>query len=81
MNCKCGNTIEDARAELGLNICKACAFRGNDAARYKGAMISSHKSAPTLQVMSSECWNEQKKYYTPQGARSAVKNFSKHICA
>jgi len=40
-----------------------------------------HKTAPTIQIMSSECWSEQKKYYQPNGARSAVKNFSKHVCA
>jgi hypothetical protein len=81
MNCNCGNEIEKARQEFGLKSCKACAFRGNDVARYKGAMNWSHKTAPTIQVMSSECWAEQKKYYTPNGARSAVKNFSKNTCA
>lgn len=77
----CSNDIEKPRVEFGMKTCKACAFRGGDVARYKGVMNWTHKTAPTIQVMSSECYNEQKKYYQPQGARSAVKNFSKHLCA
>jgi hypothetical protein len=41
----------------------------------------SHKTAAVIQVMSAECYDEQKKYYQPNGARSAVKNFSKNLCA
>jgi len=33
----------------------------------------------SIQIMSNECYQEQKKYYIPNGPRSAVKNFSKHI--
>jgi hypothetical protein len=77
----CSNDIEQPRVEFGMKTCKTCAFRGGDVARYKGVMNWSHKTAPTIQVMSSECYDEQKKYYKPQGARSAVKNFSKHLCA
>ena len=82
MKCiRCSNDIETARVEFGMKTCKTCAFSGPDVKRYKGTMNWSHKTAPTIQVMSSDCWDEQKKYYTPNGARSAVKNFSKHVCA
>ena len=77
----CSNDIEQPRVEFGMKTCKACAFRGRDVTRYKGVMNWSHKTAPVIQVMSSECYDEQKKYYTPQGARSSVKNFSKNLCA
>lgn len=77
----CSNDIEQPRVEFGMKTCKACAFRGRDVARYKGVMNWSHKTAPVIQVMSSECFDEQKKYYIPNGARSSVKNFSKHLCS
>jgi hypothetical protein len=44
-------------------------------------MAYDHKTAPNIQIMTSECFDEQKKYYQPNGARSAVKNFSKHVCS
>jgi hypothetical protein len=77
----CSNDIEQPRVEFGMKTCKACAFRGGDVARYKGVMNWSHKTAAVIQVMSAECYDEQKKYYQPNGARSAVKNFSKNLCA
>ena len=82
MKCNtCTNDVEQPRVEFGLKTCKACAFNGRDVARYEGVMNWSHKTAPTIQVMSSECFDEQKKYYVPNGSRSAVKNFSKHVCS
>ena len=81
MKCSCGKDIESARVEFGLKSCKACAFNRPDVSRYKGTMNWSHKTAPVIQVMSASCWDDQKKYYTPNGARSAVKNFSKNVCS
>tara|TARA_E500000318_G_C3493391_1_gene185358 strand:- start:543 stop:794 length:252 start_codon:yes stop_codon:yes gene_type:complete len=78
--CRCGSKINEGRIELGFTNCISCA-EANPVSKYKGAMNWSHKTAPTLQVMSSECWDNQKKYYVAQGARSAVKNFSKNVCA
>tara|TARA_A100001201_G_scaffold115592_1_gene99254 strand:- start:154 stop:396 length:243 start_codon:yes stop_codon:yes gene_type:complete len=80
MKCSCGNEVEAARVEFGFKNCKSCAF-SNPVSKYKGTMNWSHKTAPTIQVMTAEVFAEQKKYYMPNGARSAVKNFSKHICA
>jgi len=75
----CSNDVESARVEFGLTTCKICAFNGRDVSRVKGVMNWSHKTAPSIQIMSNECYQEQKKYYIPNGPRSAVKNFSKHI--
>ena len=77
----CGNQVEEFRAvELGSKICGACAqARGTE--RHKGIMIFDHKTAPYVQIMDAESYKENKKYYYPNGARSAVKNFSKHICS
>lgn len=80
MKCNCGNLIEEGRLAIGMTTCKACAFR-KDVPKYKGNMVYSHKTAPVIQIMSSDCFEEQKKYYNPHGARSAVKNFSKNVCA
>jgi len=81
MFCGCGNAVESARAELGLKICKACAFAGPDVPRPKGRMVYGHKTAGEIEILSASSWQENKKYFTPNGARSAVKNFSKSICS
>jgi hypothetical protein len=47
----------------------------------KGVMIYSGKTAGEIQIMSAELYESQKEYYVPNGARSAVKNFSKSVCA
>ena len=81
MNCGCGNPIEAARLEIGFKCCKACAFTGPDLAKPRGVMVFSHKTAGEIEIHSADSWKEKRKYYVPNGARSAVKNFSKHICS
>lgn len=81
MRCKCGNPIEKERSKLNLNSCKSCAFTGKDVGKVRGTMIYSHKTAPTLQIMNKEVFDSTRKYYVPNGARSAVKNFSKNLCS
>jgi|TARA_B100001094_G_scaffold116263_1_gene112186 hypothetical protein len=76
MICNCGKTIEEPRVEFGLKICASCA-RKADTPKVKGVLRYSHKTGGEIQIMSEECFNSQKKYWTPQGAHSAVKNFSK----
>jgi hypothetical protein len=44
-------------------------------------MVFSHKTGGELEVMSESFYNENKKYFIPNGARSAVKNFSRNVCA
>lgn len=79
MFCGCGNTVEQARAELGLKICKACAFTGPDVPRPRGRMVYGHKTAGEIEILSAQSWSENKKYFQPNGARSCVKNFSRNI--
>jgi hypothetical protein len=80
MFCGCGNTVEPARAELNLKICKSCAFTGPDLQRPRGYMSYGHKTGAEIQILSAESWADQKKYIIPNGPRSVVKNFSKSIC-
>jgi hypothetical protein len=42
-----------------------------------GRMVYGHKTAGAIEVMTKECWDANKKYFVPNGARSCVKNFSK----
>jgi hypothetical protein len=82
-NC-CNSTIEAERLEVLPNtrVCSSCARNGAcQPQKVKGVMVWNHKTAPTIQVMSADTYSTQKKYYVPNGARSAVKNFSKHICS
>jgi hypothetical protein len=44
-------------------------------------MVFSHKTGGTLQTMSAEYYEQNKKYFIPNGARSVVKNFSRSICS
>jgi hypothetical protein len=81
MNCGCGQPIESARLELGMKICKACAFSGPDVPRPKGRMVYGHKTAGEIEIHSAQSWQENKRYFIPNGARSSLKNFSKSICA
>jgi hypothetical protein len=62
---------------LGLNDPKPREVERNR----KGTMTYDHKTGGSLQVFTNESWNRNKHYYVPNGARSAVKNFSKSICA
>lgn len=80
MFCGCGNAVESARAELGLKICKACAFAGPDVPRPKGRMVYSGKVGGEIEILSAQTWNENKNRFMPQGVYSAVKNFSKNPC-
>jgi hypothetical protein len=79
MTCGCGNSVESARAELNLRTCRTCAFTGPDVQKPKGRMVYGHKTAGEIEILSASSWNENKKYFIPNGARSAVKNFSKNL--
>ena len=78
--CGCGSLVIPARSEHGLTNCRRCAHE-NPVELCKGVMIYDHKTGGQLEVHSAESWREKKKYYVPNGARSALKNFSKSICA
>jgi len=81
-NCiNCGREVERARVEFGFKNCSVCAHSGPDVSRPKGRMVYSHKTGGEIEILSEESWNENKKYFTPNGARSALKNFSRNICS
>jgi len=42
-----------------------------------GRMVYGHKTAGAIEIMTKENWENNKKYFIPNGARSCVKNFSK----
>lgn len=73
--CGCGKPVEKAREELGFKICKACAFALPDRPKVKGRMVYGHKTAGTIEILSAESWEANKKYFIPNGPRSSVKNF------
>lgn len=82
-NClRCNNVIEFDRLNVlpDTNWCVSCAKAINPS-RVKGRMCFDHKTAPSICIMTSDVFDETTKYYVPNGARSVVKNFSKHICA
>jgi hypothetical protein len=39
------------------------------------------KVGAEIEILSARSWTENKKYFIPNGARSAVKNFSKNVCS
>jgi len=81
VNCTaCGSPVEGDREEMGLKVCMRCAFNGVGQQEIKGRMVYSHKTGGEIEIMSAESFEENKKYFQPQGARSCVKNFSKSIC-
>jgi hypothetical protein len=84
MYCKsCANQIEEERLEILPNtlLCAQCAIRLNIVKPRKGIMVFDHKTGGTLQTMSAEFYDKNKKYFVANGARSVVKNFSRNVCA
>ena len=76
MICRCGSTVEVERAELGLKTCLRCA-KLISPKKVRGRMVYAHKTGATIEVLSAESYEENKKYFVPQGTFSSVKNFSK----
>lgn len=82
LNCvNCGREVEKARVDFGFKNCSGCAHSGPDVSRPMGRMVYSHKTGAEIEILSEESWKENKKYFTPNGARSALKNFSRNICS
>jgi len=79
----CSEQIEPERLEVLPNtvMCAKCAHTYNFVKPRKGIMVFSHKTGGELEVMSESFYNENKKYFIPNGTRSAVKNFSRNVCA
>lgn len=80
MQCGCGQPVEQERLELNLKVCKTCAFDGIAQTKPMGRMVYGHKTGAQIEILPEQVYNENKKYFQPNGARSCVKNFSKHVC-
>jgi hypothetical protein len=84
MKCRiCTNLIEPERIEIlpSTVCCAACANKHNLVKPRKGIMCHDHKTGAEIQIMSADFFDKNKDYFIPIGARSAVKNFSKNVCA
>jgi hypothetical protein len=46
-----------------------------------GRMIYGHKTAGQIEILTKDTFEDTKRYYVANRARSAVKNFSKNVCA
>jgi len=75
--------IEPDRLEILPNtvFCSSCAHKHNVVKPRLGRMVFSHKTGAEIQIMSQQSFKDTKIYYEANGARSAVKNFSRNICA
>lgn len=83
-NCRiCNSMIEPERLEILPNtpFCAPCANKHNIVKPRKGVMCYDHKTGAEINIMSADTYEKNKLYFTPIGARSAVKNFSKNVCA
>jgi len=84
MNCRiCQNSIEPERLEVlpSTVFCSACAHKHNVVKPRKAFMAFDHKTGGEIQIVSADFYEQNKKYFIPNGSRSAVKNFSKSVCA
>ncbi len=84
MICRCcSDQIEPERLEIlpTTVICSACAHQYNFVKPRKGIMVYTHKTGGELQTMTADFYQQNKKYFVANGARSVVKNFSKSICS
>ncbi len=80
--CRCGSSIEPYRRDvLKSDKCAACAKRlavmGMGAKKVKGRVVYTHKTAPFIDIMSEETFNETKKYYPTFGRGSGVHAMSR----
>lgn len=79
----CNNAIEPERLEIlpTTVACSACAKKHKLGAPRKAFIAFDHKTGGEIQIVSAQFYEDNKKYFIPNGARSAVKNFSKSVCA
>ncbi len=69
----CHNSIQEARLELGLTTCLACATR-NPVPKYRGAMVYGHKTAGEVCLMAPEEFTRFKKLTNRRGQQSVLRN-------
>ena len=56
----CTGQVEQARAEIGITTCKACAEK--TVRPYKGTMVYSGKDTADINIMSAETFEDFKRY-------------------
>lgn len=79
MKCmNCSRVISPERLSVlpKTRICTPCAMRA-PVKKVKGRMIYEHKTAPTIEVMSEETFNDSRKYTPNFGMGSGVHVVSK----
>lgn len=85
MNCiRCSLSVEPERLEIlpDTLVCSFCARNSqSQTAKVKGVMVYTEKTNGFIEIHKDGSWERNKKYYVANGARSAVKNFSKNVCA
>jgi hypothetical protein len=76
--CKCcASFIEEERLQIlpDTVFCSPCAQKIQPVKPRKGILCFDHKTGGTLQTMSADYYDKNKRYFVPNGARSVVKNF------
>ena len=58
MICGCGSTIEPEREELGLKVCKTCAFQGCGQSVLRGRMIYQGKVGGEIEIMTADKYKD-----------------------
>ena len=77
----CSGSIEPERLEIlpTTVACSACANKHNITKPRKAFTVHSHKTGSEIQIVSADYFEQNKRYFIPDGARSCVKNFSRNI--
>jgi len=77
----CNNEIEPERLKIlpKTVACSTCANKHNITKPRKAFTVHSHKTGSEIQIVSADFFEQNKRYFIPDGARSAVKNFSRNI--
>lgn len=72
-SCSCGREIESERKSLGLVKCKICAFK-MPTEKVRGYMEWSHKTAPTIRLVSKEGFDQFKRDTDRKGQSSILRS-------
>jgi predicted small secreted protein len=79
----CNGTIEKERLEIlpKTCVCSECAHAMKLGTPRKAFTVHSHKTGSEIQIVSASYFEDNKKYFIPQGGFSTIKNFSKSVCS
>lgn len=82
MLCKvCSGEIEPERLAILPNTvaCSSCANKLKLGVPRKGIMAFDHKTGGEIQIVTAQYFEDNKKYFIPNGSRSVMKNFTRNI--